>query len=416
MSFRTRLSLQTNPRRHAALALTLALASACTPSGGPAGRADEKTPSDGGADDPVPVEVVTLESGEIEEVLRFSANLEAERQVEVLARTPGLVRQVLVEEGDNVAQGAVLLRLEQEEQQSQLARAANDLARAERELALQKQLRERGVTSEQMLETAEYERKRIALLRDDAARALRYTVVTAPIAGTITQRMVERGDNVTIQQPLFQVTDFDSLVARVYVPEKELVALRPGLEARITATATGDAQHRGVVDRIAPHVDARSGTVKVTIAVPRPKEGAVRLFPGMFVDVALVTEKHAQAVLLPKRAIVYDNDIAYAFKLVGENRVERVRVEPVLESRFHIEPASGFAAGDRVVIAGQVGLKESALVAPQAAPAAAGATAATPPDAPAKPADAPAEKPAEKAADAPAAPGDTPQPAEPRAP
>lgn len=359
----------------AALAVVIALGSACT-SPAPAAKRQEDTPRDGGAGDPVPVEVVTLETGEIEEILRFSTNLEAERQVEVLARAPGLVRQVMVEEGDQVAAGAVLLQLERDEQASQLARAENDLANASRELEQQKLLRERGVTSDQALQVAEYERKRIALLRDDAARGLRYTVVRAPIAGTVTMRMVKRGDHVNVQQPLFQVTDFDSLVARVYVPEKEMAALRPGLRARITAPATGDARHEGVVDRIAPLVDPKSGTVKVTIAVPRPRAAPGQtappgpgMFPGMFVDVALVTERHESALLLPKRALIYDNDIPYAFKLVGEDRVERVRVEAALESRFHIEPASGFAAGDRVVIAGQVGLKADALVAPQAAAA-----------------------------------------------
>lgn len=355
-------------------AILAALAgSACTTPDSKAG-AEKDSARDGGADDPVPVELVTLETGEIEAVLRFSANLEAERQVQVLARAPGLVRQVLVEEGDAVAQGAVLLRLEDEEQRSQLASAENDLARAARELAQQELLRERGVTSDQALQTAEHEHRRIQLLRADAARALRYTTVRAPIAGTVTQRLVKRGDNVTLQQPLFQITDFDSLVARIYVPEKELAALAPDQRARITAPATGEAQHQGTVDRVAPMVDPKSGTVKVTIAVPRGAAPAGAdaagaspgLFPGMFVDVALVTARHQDAVLLPKRAIVYDNDIPYAFKLVGEDRVTRVRVEPALESRYHIEPAHGFAAGDRVVIAGQVGLKQDALVAPQA--------------------------------------------------
>lgn len=352
-----------------ALAATL-MALAGTACSAPDPKAKAGAGQDGGAGDPVPVEVVTLETGEIEAVLRFSANLEAERDVQVLARTPGLVRQVLVEEGDTVAQGAVLLRLEDEEQRSQLASAENDLARVSRELAQQKRLHERGVTSDQALQTAEHEHRRIELLRSDAARALRYTTVRAPIAGTVTQRLVKRGDHVSLQQPLFQVTDFDSLVARIYVPEKEMASLAPDQRARIIAPATGDAEHQGVVDRIAPMVDPRSGTVKVTIAVPRAPgasdaSAAPGLFPGMFVDVSLVTERHDSAVLLPKRAIIYDNDIPYAFKLVGEDRVTRVRVEPALESRLHIEPAHGFAAGDRVVIAGQVGLKQDALVAPQ---------------------------------------------------
>ncbi|ACY15066.1 efflux RND transporter periplasmic adaptor subunit [Haliangium ochraceum] len=352
--------LKRTAARLVAIGLTALLASGCR------GEIIDISSEDAGVDDPVPVEVVTLATGPIEDVLRFSANLEAEDDVQVLARAPGLVRQVLVEEGDRVAQGAVLVRLEDEEQRTQLARAKNDLARAERELALQTAMHERGVTSEQALESAQYERTRLALMRDDAARALRYTTVRAPIAGTITQRLVKRGDNVTVQQPLFQLTDFGSLVARVYVPEKKLDALGAGQQARITAPATGEAEHSGTVERIAPLVDPQSGTVKVTINVPGAR--AASLFPGMFVDVALVTERREDAVLLPKRALVYDNDIAYAFKLVEGKRAARVRVEPALESRFFVQPDEGFDAGDQVIIAGQVGLKDDAEVEPRPAP------------------------------------------------
>ncbi|WP_428265199.1 efflux RND transporter periplasmic adaptor subunit [Haliangium sp.] len=334
------------------------LAASCTGAKPAEGAKKDASARDGGVDEAVPVELHTLETGEIEAVLRFSANLEAERQVEVLARAGGQVRQVLVEEGDEVGANAVLLRLEDDEQRSQLARTDNDLDRATRELEQQKRLHERGVTSDQAFEAAGYEHKRLALLKADALRALRYTTVRAPLAGTITQRLVERGDFVTPNQPLFQVTDFDSLVTRVYVPEKELSRLAPGQRARLTAPATGDAEHTGTVARIAPQVDPKSGTVKVTIDVPRSSG----LAPGMFVDVALVTERHPDAVLVPKRALVYDNDLPYVFKLTGDDRVTRMKVEVALDSRLYIEPAGGFAAGDRVVIAGQVGLKDGAKV------------------------------------------------------
>ena len=59
---------------------------------------------------------------------------------------------------------------------------------------------------------------------------------------------------------------------------------------------------------------------------------------------------------------MYDNDESYVFKLVGEDRVERVRVDPLLQGVHHVEARSGFAVGDRVVIAGQIGLKDKARV------------------------------------------------------
>ncbi len=319
---------------------------------------------DGGASDPVPVEVETIGRGSIKAALRFSANLEAEIQVEVLSRAAGQVRRMAVEEGLVVKKGQVLLRLESEEQRSALDRVKIELAHAERLHDKQKRLYATGALSEQEVDTAEFEVKRLGIARNDAARALRYTVVRAPVAGTVTQRLVKYGDFVIPNQPLFSITDFDSIVARVFVPEKEMSKLRAKLPARILTQTTGELLREGSVERVAPIVDPRSGTIKVTIAIPDTKG----LKPGMFVDVELLTDEHADVVLLPRRALVYDNDVAYAFKLVGEGSVERIRIVTVLDNRDYIEPATGFAAGDKVVVAGQVGLRDKALVTPKASP------------------------------------------------
>jgi membrane fusion protein (multidrug efflux system) len=320
---------------------------------------------DGGADDPVPVEVVTVGSGQMEAALRFSANLEAETQVQVLARTAGQVRSLKVEEGDKVKRGQVLLRMEDDAQRSALERIDAELAQAKRIYEKQLGLHEKGVASEQTLEAAELEHKRLKIAQKDAARALRYTTVRASVTGTVTRRLVKLGNFVNPNQHLFDITDFDSIVAKVFVPEKEMQRLRPGLRARVLARTTGESLREGVVDRIAPIVDPASGTIKVTIEIP-DTDG---LKPGMFVDVELVVAKRDDAVLLPRRALVYDNDEPYAFKLVGDKNVERVHVVPALENRDFIEPANGFAAGDRVVVAGQVGLKDKALVEARDAPA-----------------------------------------------
>ena len=126
----------------------------------------------------------------------------------------------------------------------------------------------------------------------------------------------------------------------------------------MTAEAIGGASFVGTVDRISPVVDPGTGTVKVTVATPR-QEG---LRPGMYVEVELVTAVHEDALLLPKRAVVYDNDQLFVFRLGDERRAERIKVEPVLEDVENIEPTSGLDEGDQIVVAGQASLKDGALV------------------------------------------------------
>jgi len=358
-----RISLRGAPLVAALLAAGAVAAGGCSRPGGPP-SAEDGGDKDAGA--PVPVEVVTLERGRIEETLRFSATLEAETAVQVLARTTGQVRSRAVEEGDKVKQGAVMLRLEREDQASSLRRAQTELEQAQRNYKAQQDLHKKGVVSDQTYENAEFDVKRLKIARDDAARALRYTTVSAPISGTVTQRMVKRGDLVAPNQPLFEVVDFESLVANVYVPEKDIGRVAVGGIARLSAPTTGEAIEDGEVKRVAPVVDPRTGTVKVTIAL----DDTQKLRPGMFVDVQLVVADRSDAILLPRRALVYDNDEPYAFKVEGGDTAKRVLIEPIAEDQDFVTPATGFDEGDSVVVAGQVGLKNGAKVAPQGPPAA----------------------------------------------
>ena len=306
----------------------------------------------------VPVEVASLESGEIESVLRFSTNLEAEKQVKVFSQARRLIRELLVEEGDQVARGQLLLRLEDEEQRSAVAKARNQFDKAESEYERSKRLFESDLISREAFNDASFELEQLRISTEDAARELSYTEVTAPIAGTVTSRLVNLGDQVQIGQHLFDLIDFESIVARVFVPEKHLPGLRPGLQARIATSAAGGREFMGSVDRISPVVDPQSGTIKVTVAIGRQEQ----LRPGLYVDVDLVMATHADAVLIPKRAVVYDSEQMFVYRLGDDQRVQRVYIEPLLADKNYIEPREGLGIGDQIVIAGQAGLKDDARV------------------------------------------------------
>jgi membrane fusion protein (multidrug efflux system) len=323
-------------------------------------RGDEDTGDDGDEDEEeiIPVEVDRLGLGHIEQVLRSSTNLEAESEVQVFAEAARKVRALLVEEGDRVKRNQVLLRLQDEEQRSNLAKVKSQLAKAQREYQRQQRLFAENLISEQVFNEATYELEQLEIALADAERELGYTEVRAPIGGTVTQRLVNLGDQVQVGQHLFDIVDFESLVARVYVPEKDLGRVSPGLPARITAQALGDRIYRGRVDRISPVIDPRSGTIKVTVAVG----GQAGLRPGLYVDVALVTDVYESTLLVPKRALVYDGDQTFVFRLKEDETVERLAIVPLLADEVSIKPLGGVEAGDRLVVAGQASLKDGARV------------------------------------------------------
>jgi membrane fusion protein, multidrug efflux system len=322
------------------------------------GSASTGEPSKNAKDQAVPVEVAPIARGPIEATIKNSTHLEAEEDVKVFARTSNRVTELLVEEGDEVKKDQVLLRLNNDTQKTAFGKAEARLEKARQEFNRQKALFQQKLVSEQVFNDAQFEFKQLQLAFEDAQRELEYTEIRAPIAGTISRRVVKYGDMVNVNQHLFDIVDFRSIIARIYLPEKNLADLRLDLPARVSPTSLSKTELTGYVKRIAPVVESKTGTVKVTIGF---KEiGPLR--PGMYVDVELVTAKRPDAILISKRALVYDGELSYVFRLLPERKVERLVVETRTADKLNIEPVSGFKEGDQIVIAGQTGLKDGVKV------------------------------------------------------
>ncbi len=322
------------------------------------GPAAGKDPAKDKKDQAVPVEVAAISRGDIEATIKSSTHLEAEEEVKVFARTANRVTELLVEEGDVVNKDQVLLRLENDIQKTAYGKGQVKLDKARQEFERQKALYGQKLISEQAYNDAQFELKQLQLALEDAQRDVEYTEVRAPITGTISRRLVKLGDLVNLNQHLFDIVDFKSIVARMHVPEKDLSPVRLELPARVTATALGNQEFKGYVKRIAPVVDAKTGLVKVTIGF----RDIGQLRPGMYVEIELVTDKRSDAILISKRALVHDEELKYVFRLLPERKVERVVVEEKIADKLNVEPVSGFKEGDQIVVAGQTGLKDGAKV------------------------------------------------------
>ena len=206
-------------------------------------------------------------------MLSFSANLEAENQVIVMSQAKRLITKLLVEEGDRVERGEILLRLEDEEQRSALNKVKSQLAKAEREYQRQERLYNERLISEEDYNNATYDLEQLRISLGDAERELGYTQVRAPISGTITSRLVNLGDQVQIGQELFEIVDFESIVARIYVPEKNMGELRtrdcrPGSPPRPTAARSTSCSVKRIAPDRGPQVRHGQGHDRRRIAGP----------------------------------------------------------------------------------------------------------------------------------------------------
>jgi membrane fusion protein (multidrug efflux system) len=222
------------------------------------------------------------------------------------------------------------------------------------------------------------ERARLALDRTELM--LSFMEITAPISGVIAERRVNVGDALTSAAPAFVLTDPDQLRAVFYRPQRELRLFRsaagtPASDANgsgttkglleISAEADGLAGRtfRGWIERISPTVDAASGNFRVTARL-ETGEPPDRLLAGMLVRLDIVTERHADSLVVPKRAIRREGDRSVIF-LVEDGLARELEVEEGFTDEDHVEvtPVEGeLAEGALVVVVGNRDLEPGAEV------------------------------------------------------
>lgn len=334
------------------LIASLGLATACG-SEGPSGEEEEADETRA-----VPVEAVAARQDAIEAFYSATATLEADGEAAVVPRVGGRITALQVEEGDMVAAGDVLARIDDERLKLELARSEAELRRLRQDLERQREMHERDMISTEAFERLQYEFEAQQAAHELARLELSYTAITAPIDGVVSERMIKIGNMVSTTEPVFRVTALDPLIATLHVPERELARLAPGQAAALSADALPGERFVGVIDRISPVIDADSGTFRVTVELSDPTG---RLRPGMFGRFDIVYDRREQAVLVPVESVLIEDGEASVF-VVTDGEAQRRSVEVGYRNNGHYEIVSGIEPGESVVVTGQASLKSGARV------------------------------------------------------
>jgi membrane fusion protein (multidrug efflux system) len=268
------------------------------------------------------------------------------------------VQRLSCEEGDLVAEGAELLRIDNAEYQYRLEQA--QAARAD----LQSRYDRLSKMKEQeMVSAEEYEKTINDLAAAKAAEGmaalnLSYTRVTAPFAGRVVTRLVNEGQTVNVGTSLFVLSDFKPLLARVHVPSKEFNQLRPDQAVDLVLESSG-IKLRGRIKLVSPTIDPSSGTIKVTVEINNYPDG-VR--PGDFAQVKIVTEQRQESMLVPKIALVNDRGEQVLYVAQADTTAERRVVDVGFQDDVNAEIMKGINIGERIVVKGQRSLKHGSAI------------------------------------------------------
>ena len=335
--------------------ISLSLAAGC--SRGPGGNA-EANEDDAEEAAPIPVEVKVATRGDVEASYTGTVSLEAYAEARVIAKVGGEVVSIEVEEGDKVEAGQLMARLDGDRLRLEVERNRANVAKLRQDYQRNVELHEKGLISTGTFESQRYELEALQAALDLAELDLSYTQIRAPIDGVIAERMIKVGNTIKINDPVFQVTRLDPLLADLFVPERDFNKLAAGLVAHLRVDALPGRFFTGVIARISPVVDPQTGTFKVTIEVEDPS-GALK--PGMFGRVGIVYDVHRDAVLVPRVAVVDDQTEPAVF-VVEEGLANRRPVTTGYAAGENIEILTGLEGGERVVIVGQNGLKDGGKV------------------------------------------------------
>lgn len=328
---------------------------------------ENKTP------DAVPVEVARASRRAIAASYTGTAPLEARGESQVVAKTSGVALQVMVEVGQQVRAGQVLIRLDSDRAALQAAQSAAQMRKLEANYNRSLQLSKQQLVSANDLDQLKFDLENARAVNRLANLEMSYANVTAPISGVIAERSIKTGNFVQINTPIFRIVDTSRLEATLNVPERELATLKAGLPVQLQVDALPGHPFEGRVDRVAPVIDSGSGTFRVICAF----DSGGLLQPGMFGRIKIDYDQRADALVVPRVALLDDEGDPAVFVIKGD-KTARVPVKLGYIDGQWAEVRSGLTEGTQVVVAGKTALRDGTVVQVLGAPAAKPAVAATP--------------------------------------
>jgi len=298
--------------------------------------------------EPVRVILLTLKPDRLVDQIELPAEVEPYEDLWVKAEVTGQVVKVLVEEGEQVKKGQVLVQLDERDYRTRLARiqANYKLAKLERDrfAALVK----KKVTPLSELDAIEAKVNDLAAQLREARLALNRTKIPCPISGRINEVKAKKGEFLAIGSPVAQILQFDQVKVTVGVPESDVAAVFDLREAEVVIEALNGLTVKGrkVFLSRQPRTLARLYDLELLVSNP---DG--RILPGMFARVKLVKHVFDQALSVPLYAVIAQGYERFVF-VEKDGLAEKRRVELGVLVGWQVHVTSGLKADERVVVVG----------------------------------------------------------------
>jgi membrane fusion protein (multidrug efflux system) len=327
---------------------------------------------EGSASAPLHVQTASVVEQPMPEYLTLTGSLRAHQQSDIAADASGKILQTLVERGQRVKRGQVIVTLDArsatlgaEAASAQAKVAQSQFEQAQRECGRVKHLLETGAISQ-----ADYDRQTSQCTANQwsataaeaqqasATKLLGDTRIRAPFDGVIGERMVDVGQYVEPSTRIASIYEADPLRLQLTVPEANLAAIHEGMPVTFTVAAFGDEKFVGTVRYISPNVRESTRDLVVEAIVPNT-DGRMR--PGMFA-VAKVELAERPELVVSAKAVLRDDTAARIF-VVGADRQIQERLVQLGEAKQDLVAVlSGVSPGESVVLQPGPNVRDGARV------------------------------------------------------
>ncbi|MDX2185594.1 MAG: efflux RND transporter periplasmic adaptor subunit [Opitutaceae bacterium] len=330
---------------------------------------------------PIPVEVAEAVQVRLPLLQRAIGAVQPLRTVNIKSQIDGVIAILHAREGDEVQAGALLVSIDKRPFENAVAKARADLEtaiadseqaarNAERYTRLAKVSAISEEEESRLMTLASTSAARVASQRASLAGAelqLGYTEIRAPFAGRIGQFALHEGALVKANDAatsLLTLHQLEPIAVSFTIPDSRQTALRRALErgpVHVTVTVRDESQDTltGEVTFVDNAIDPLTGTLTLKAEFENREK---RLWPGAFVDVALVLDEVPNAIVVPDAAVQNGQNGQQVFVLEANNTVSLRPVTIGLRNEGMTQVVSGVQAGERVVTDGQLRLTPGAPV------------------------------------------------------
>src|SRR5882762_2044012 len=310
----------------------------------------------------MPVEVAAAIRDTVVDAIAATGQIEAIQSIELRPEVSGRITDILVREGQEVADSTPLFKVDDAELKAQVAQAGAERQLARQALERTKQLIAQNASSTSDLEQAEAKSRGADANYDLLKTRLDRTVVRAPFGGVVGRRLVSIGTYVSSQTPLISLQSVNPQDASFQVPERYADRLRRGQLVSFQVAAIPGKNFSGEVVFVDPVVELPGRTILIKARVPNPEH---QLQAGMFIEARLATNIRPNAVVVPEDAILPLLGSTFVW-VVKDGKADRRQVSLGVRTAGWAEiMGGGVEAGDQVVVGGAERLFPNAPVMPQ---------------------------------------------------